>query len=290
MQPLSKLILTVILAHLLADFPLQTSAMVQGKGRGSRAYLAHGAIHLFVLALCIAMFAGPAWLDSLWFWVAFVLYVALHLGIDLAKHRLVSAKKLPDSTLVFLLDQALHVCTIIALVWFLTRPDWATLRSDFRWSPATGERVLQAAVVYVAVVFAGGYLIRYLTRNLAAGIHKAGETPEQVNNAGLYIGWLERFLVMTAILVQSPSMIGLILTGKSIAVPRLEGTLRRVLPHWYSAEHRAGCSWRFVAGEALVRNHFAEIARRARKSNASQSNPAEVGGAARAGRKVRSTP
>jgi hypothetical protein len=69
----------------------------------------------------------------------------------------------------------------------------------------------------VAVIFAGGYLIRYLTRNLTAGIKKAGETAEQVENAGMYIGWLERFLVVTAILVQSPSMVGLILTGKSIA-------------------------------------------------------------------------
>jgi len=33
----------------------------------------------------------------------------------------------------------------------------------------------------------------------------------------MYIGWLERFLVVTAILVQSPSMVGLIVTGKSIA-------------------------------------------------------------------------
>ena len=53
----------------------------------------------------------------------------------------------------------------------------------------------------MAVVFAGGYLIRYLTRNLAAGIEKPGETAEEVKNAGMYIGWLERFLVVTAILV-----------------------------------------------------------------------------------------
>ena len=217
MQPFSKLILAVILAHLLADFPLQTSAIVQGKSRSGRAYLVHGAIHLFILALCIAIFVGPSGLDSLWFWVASVFYVAVHLGIDLAKHRLVSASKLPDSTLTFLLDQALHVCTIFGLVWFLARPDWTAVRSEFRWLPGTGERVLQGAVVYIAVVFGGGYLIRYLTRNLAAGIRKAGETTEQVKNAGLYIGWLERFLVLTAILVQSPSMIGLILTGKSIA-------------------------------------------------------------------------
>ena len=72
------------------------------------------------------------------------------------------------------------------------------MRSQFSWSPATGEGVLEVAIVYVAVLFAGGYLIRYLTRNLTAGIEKPGETQEQVKNAGMYIGWLERFLVVTA--------------------------------------------------------------------------------------------
>jgi hypothetical protein len=91
------------------------------------------------------------------------------------------------------------------------------LRSQLSWSTATEDRVLEAGIVYVGVIFAGGYLIRYLTRNLSAGIEKPGETAEQVKNAGMYIGWLERFLVVTAILVQSPSMVGLILTGKSIA-------------------------------------------------------------------------
>jgi len=106
---------------------------------------------------------------------------------------------------------------IFKTVQNLIRPSWGTLKSQFSWSTATGDRVLEAGIVYVAVVFAGGYLIRYLTRNLSAGIEKRGETAEQVKNAGMYIGWLERFLVVTAILVQSPSMVGLILTGKSIA-------------------------------------------------------------------------
>jgi hypothetical protein len=48
---------------------------------------------------------------------------------------------------------------------------------------------------------------------------------EELRNAGLYIGWLERFLVLTAVLVKSPAMIGLILTGKSIArLPELKGS------------------------------------------------------------------
>jgi hypothetical protein len=149
--------------------------------------------------------------------MAMCLYIAIHLGIDRAKQGLVNIAPLADSAKVFLFDQVLHVSTIVALAWFLIRPTWATLRSQLSWSRATGDKVLEAGIVYVAVIFAGGYLIRYLTRNLTAGIEKPGETAEQVENAGMYIGWLERFLVVTAILVQSPSMVGLILTGKSIA-------------------------------------------------------------------------
>ena len=150
-------------------------------------------------------------------WIMGALYIAVHLGIDRAKQGLVSTARLADSASVFIVDQVLHVCTIVALACFLIRPSWTTLKSQFSWSAATADRVLQAGVVYVAVVFAGGYLIRYLTRNLSAGMDRPGETAEQVKNAGMYIGWLERFLVVTAILVQSPSMVGLILTGKSIA-------------------------------------------------------------------------
>jgi Protein of unknown function (DUF3307) len=217
MQPFMKLFLTVLLAHLLGDFPLQSSRMVRGKRQGIHAYLVHGAIHLLVLVLCVAAFIGLELVASLWFWIAVFLYIAVHLGIDRAKQALVSTARLADSASVFLLDQAVHVSTMIALAWFLIRPEWATLRSQLRWSAATGDKVLEAGIVYVGVIFVGGYLIRFLTRNLTAGIKKPGETAEQVENAGMYIGWLERFLVVTAILVQAPSMVGLILTGKSIA-------------------------------------------------------------------------
>ena len=228
MQPFSKLVLAVLLAHLLGDFPLQTSNMVQGKRQGGRAYLVHGGIHFLVLTLCIAVFVGLELLSSLRFWILVGAYIVVHLGIDRAKQALVSTKKLADSASVFVVDQVLHVCTIILLAWFLTQPVWSSVRSQFSWSAGTGERILEAAIVYVGVVFAGGYLIRYLTRNLTAGIEKPGETQEQVKNAGMYIGWLERFLVVTAILVQSPSMVGLILTGKSIArFPELKERLRQ---------------------------------------------------------------
>jgi len=167
--------------------------------------------------VCLAAFVGLAVVSSYWFWMAGCVYIAAHLGIDRVKQQLLVGEKLADSASVFLVDQGIHLCTIVALAWFLIRPNWAALRSEFSWSGGTADEVLEAGIVYVVVIFAGGYLIRYLTHHLTSGLKKEGETAEEVENAGMYIGWLERFLVVTAILVQSPSMVGLILTGKSIA-------------------------------------------------------------------------
>jgi hypothetical protein len=71
----------------------------------------------------------------------------------------------------------------------------------------------------MTVLFGGGYLIRFLTRSLAEGVtsHSSERRSTKLENAGLYIGWLERFLVVTALLLQSPATVGLILASKSIA-------------------------------------------------------------------------
>lgn len=75
-----------------------------------------------------------------------------------------------------------------------------------------------AAVVYIVVIFAGGYLIRALTRPLVReNARPAEETAAQLRNAGMYIGWLERFLILTALLLRSPATAGLVLTAKAIA-------------------------------------------------------------------------
>ena len=69
MQPFSKLAVSLLLAHLLGDFALQTPSMVQGKAKGVRAYLSHGGIHLLALALSVAAFGGLEWLADGWFWI-----------------------------------------------------------------------------------------------------------------------------------------------------------------------------------------------------------------------------
>lgn len=81
-----------------------------------------------------------------------------------------------------------------------------------------GAKLAIAVAIYAAVIFGGGYLIRALTRSLlASGTQAEGETREQLRNAGMYIGWLERFLILTALLLHSPATAGLVLTAKAIA-------------------------------------------------------------------------
>lgn len=74
------------------------------------------------------------------------------------------------------------------------------------------------AIVYAAVIFLGGYIIRLLTRPLLRNHPPPpGESSAQLRNAGMYIGWLERFVILTALLLRSPATAGLVLTAKAIA-------------------------------------------------------------------------
>jgi Protein of unknown function (DUF3307) len=217
--------LAILLAHLLADFPLQTDAVVLGKRSRKLPYLEHGAIHWAVLIALLFFFSNTL----LWSTAAQMLiagYVVFHLAVDVSKNWLVERKIVRDSTGLFLLDQAFHVAAVVALTWFFTRFHWSDVNAAVGWSDALQLHVLMVAVVYAAVIFGGGYLVRYLTRSLTLQLSEAKEeSTEELRNAGLYIGWLERFLVLTAVLVQSPAMIGLILTGKSIArLPELKGS------------------------------------------------------------------
>jgi hypothetical protein len=74
------------------------------------------------------------------------------------------------------------------------------------------------AAVYAVVIFGGGYVIRALTRPLLGEASRpAGESAHELRNAGMYIGWLERFVILTALLLRSPATAGLVLTAKAIA-------------------------------------------------------------------------
>lgn len=121
----------------------------------------------------------------------------------------------PKGKVQYLGTYLLHTASIVLLAQQLSHAKWRDLYSlhleeTQRW------RILVFILVYLATIFLGGRVIRRLIRGL--GIPPiTNETSTQLQDAGLYIGWLERFLVLTALCMQAPAMVGLILTAKSLA-------------------------------------------------------------------------
>ena len=210
--------LGLYLSHLLTDFVLQSDRMLAGKKRSSAlAYAGHGAIHFFSAALFLG-FAIPG-LALRWGFYASILGLALvHLAIDWLKLRLVRSEALPDGAATFLGDQAIHAVTVFLTAWLIIRPPFWTLLAKLQWAQSAVEKPLVVSVVYIGVIFGGGYVVRFLTKPLTKqDMSILGETSNEMQNAGMYIGWLERFVVLTALVLQSPATVGLILTAKSIA-------------------------------------------------------------------------
>jgi hypothetical protein len=220
MQVLFRAFLAIYLAHLLTDFVFQTHRLVEQKRRGkAAAYGLHGIIH-YLSAIAVTAFALRGSFFSLRTHLVIAALTVIHLLIDLAKIKLAVNYPACDGSIAYASDQLLHFLTVGFAAGLLSPgAPFRELLAELQNFRAIPNRFLAVPVVYVAVVFGGGYLIRLLVRSLAEGVksHSPEKANEQLQNAGLYIGWLERFLVVTALLVQSPATVGLILTAKSIA-------------------------------------------------------------------------
>jgi len=209
--------LGLYLAHLLTDFVLQSDQMVANKKRGAAlAYAGHGVI-FFVSASAFLGFAIPGLTPSPGFYASILGLTLVHLVIDWLKLRLVRSEIVEDGAAAFLADQAVHAFTVFLAAWLITHPPFWSLLAKLHWAQSAIEKPLLVSVVYVGVIFGGGYVVRFLTKPLTKqDMSILGETSNEMQNAGMYIGWLERFVVLTALVLQSPATVGLILTAKTI--------------------------------------------------------------------------
>lgn len=220
MQTLFRAFLAIYLAHLLTDFVFQTQRLVEQKKNGKFfAYFVHGLTHYLSAIILVSFFlaeSGP----SLRTHVVILALTLVHLLIDLVKIRLTQKTILNDGAAAYVGDQLLHFVSVAFAAWLLSPGlPFAEAAALLGQSRALPSKLLFIPVIYIGVIFGGGYLIRALTRPLAKSINL--EQPEKggepMQNAGLYIGWLERFLLLTALLLQSPGTAGLILAAKAIA-------------------------------------------------------------------------
>ncbi len=179
----------LIFAHVLADFVLQTNAMVATKGR-PLTLAGHGA----VVALTLALATGGAspWILAL---------TAAHLGIDAIKTA--SGRR---GIWPFLIDQAAHLATLLALA--LWQPGLAAQGLWSGWPLAPSVMALAAGAILATR--AGGFAVGLLMEPWAAS------APAGLPGGGRTIGNIERGLIFLLILTGQAQSIGFLIAAKSV--------------------------------------------------------------------------
>jgi hypothetical protein len=195
----TSILLRLLIAHLLTDFVLQPSSWV-----ADRKLKKYRSVKLYIHALVTTVVAYM--LSGLWtnWWLPIVIF-STHLLIDLWKSYR------PDKLKYFLIDQTLHLF-VIALIWISLFNRW-DLASGLLHSAYTNTGFLIILAGYLVVTWPLGIVIGVATERWRV---ESAVNSEGLEKAGLWIGLFERFLILTFILIDQYTAVGLLIAAKSI--------------------------------------------------------------------------
>lgn len=189
---MAQTLTALFLAHVLADYVLQTGWMVRTKRRPTTL--------LFHTALVLATAMAATGQYDRWEILALG---GLHLLIDAVKSGFCR-----DTVAAHLFDQAAHLATIAGFA--MIAPDLWTAGA---WGRAPGwvphAMILLAGAIYATR--AGGFAVGKLMRPYAPQAAQQG-----LEQGGLLIGLLERGLIYMMIMVNQPAGIGFLIAAKSL--------------------------------------------------------------------------
>lgn len=192
-------LIRLLAAHLLTDFALQPRKWVDARRQkhlAAKEFWWHIGLTTLVAA-CFTSF--DTW------WVPVVIFIS-HGLLDWWK----SYRK--ESLLYFSIDQLLHLL-VIGAIWILKFPE--AFRSIALLQTYMAEPKLW--VVGIALIFLSnpvGIVIGMLTKPFRDKIEKHGE--QSLENAGTWIGMLERLIIFFLVLISQYEAIGLLIAAKSI--------------------------------------------------------------------------
>lgn len=183
----------LLLAHVLADFVLQTNRMA-----ASNLQPAMLALHGLIVLVTSAAATGSAspWLLAL---------TGVHLAIDLAK-SFWSKRGLGPCVV----DQAAHLASLVVLAALVNL-----------WNPGNSTEALWAQSPQLPPLFAltAGFLLATRAGGFAVGLLMepwATEAPAGLSGGGRMIGLLERGLIFALILTDQAGGVGYLVAAKSV--------------------------------------------------------------------------
>jgi hypothetical protein len=187
----------LLLSHFLTDFLLQRTKWVEERKKKHFA-----SPYLYLHTVITAMFA---WFFIGWnYWLVALIIFITHTIIDGLKSFA------PDKPKFFLIDQGLHLLVII-LCWWFTFHSFSDLRLS--WTEISNDADLWIRITaYFFVTWPCAFLIGQLTNKWRAHL----PNPEGLEDAGKWIGIIERIIILTLALYNQYEAAGLLIAAKGI--------------------------------------------------------------------------
>ncbi len=196
------LFLKLLLAHIIGDFVLQTKTLVLRRRENVFYLLLHVLVH--VALVCLVFWQE---VSNDWQYIAFI--GLAHLAVDSLK--IIGERIWPSRpALLFVTDQLLHVLVILAVV--LHRYGMPQYDADIWFSAKTLAYII--ALLLTAVV--SPIFLRVFFSKWKQEQTFYLKKDETLLDAGLWIGIMERLIIVLFIQVGFLSGIGFLLAAKSI--------------------------------------------------------------------------
>ncbi len=192
------ILVKLLCAHLCSDFIFQTDKINNGKHlpgiKGIEYQVLHSLIH-----------AGTAYLFVAdWYcWLIPLIIFISHFTIDFIK-----CKFCKDTLRTFLIDQFLHIA-VICILWFML---YGTTTKLFYFGSIDSPEIWLVAMAYILMLKPSSIL---LNRFLGKWTPTSSNS-QSLPNAGQWIGYIERILILTFVLAGSFEGVGFLLAAKSV--------------------------------------------------------------------------
>jgi hypothetical protein len=198
----------LLLAHIIADFYLQPHAWIMSKVKykiRSIGLVKHICVHIILTAL--ALFVGGVPLSTA-FIIALLIIIITHYAIDVWKTYM------GFTTKFFIIDQFSHLLVLLGVSLWLSGSNLSTIQLFIENNVNTSTFVL--IIGYLLAYKPLSILIQLLLRPYLNQFENADQENTGLQTAGEYIGGLERFLVITFVLLGQFAGIGFLLAAKSV--------------------------------------------------------------------------
>lgn len=195
------MLVKLLFAHILSDFILQTDRMNRGKRVKERkrySYLfLHGMIYSVTAYLIIAQWTN---------WVIPLVIFVSHIMIDFIKGQF------KDDIRTFIYDQIAHMSVIVAL-WALTDVNAGCLWTAIM-SAMNNIKFICCLTAYLLVLKPTSIFLQLFIKRWTPDTKT--EIGKSLPNAGQWIGYIERILILTFVLADSVEGVGFLLAAKLI--------------------------------------------------------------------------